>query len=85
MKSSPDLPRAQRLPTWERNLSGAVSSVFVCTAPYGRQYCKEKDRILRVSFVDVTPAQHIALYAFETLLTKVKYTRKKYVAAVRAA
>ncbi|WP_460108207.1 DUF2786 domain-containing protein [Pseudomonas sp. H1_F01] len=77
--------RTERLPTWERNLSSAVSSVFGCTALYGRQYCKEKDRILaRVSFVGVTPAQQIALYAFETLLTKVKYARKKYVAAVRA-
>lgn len=77
--------RVERLPTWERNLSGAVSSVFGCTALYGRQYCEEKDRILaRVSFVGVTPAQHIALYAFEALLTKVKYARKKYVAAVRA-
>lgn len=77
--------RVERLPTWERNLSGAVSQVFGCTALYGRQYCKEKDRIIaRVSFVGVTPAQHIALYAFEALLTKLKFARKQYVSAVRA-
>jgi hypothetical protein len=34
--------------------------------------------------VGVTPAQHIALYAFEALLTKLKFARKQYVAAVRA-
>jgi hypothetical protein len=77
--------RAERLPTWERNLSGAVSQVFGCTALYGRQYCKERDRIVaRVSFVGVTPAQHIALYAFEALLTKLIFARKQYVASVRA-
>jgi len=53
--------RTERLPTWERNLSGAVSRTFGCTA-LGQQYCKEKDRIIaRVSFVGVTPAEHIAL------------------------
>jgi hypothetical protein len=77
--------RAERLPTWERNLSGAVAHVFGCTSLYGRQYCKEKDRIIaRVSFVGVTHAQHIAMYAFEALLTKLKFARKQYVAAVRA-
>ncbi|WP_177409291.1 hypothetical protein [Pseudomonas sp. Irchel s3h9] len=60
--------RAERLPTWERNLSGAVAHVFGCTSLYGRQYCSEKDRIIaRTSFVGVTPAQHIALYAFSNV------------------
>jgi hypothetical protein len=77
--------RAERLPTWGRNLSGAVAHVFGRTSLYGRKYCKEKDRIIaRASFVGVTPAQHIALYAFEALLTKLKFARKQYVAAVRA-
>ncbi|WP_426160188.1 DUF2786 domain-containing protein [Pseudomonas sp. TSRC2-2] len=77
--------RAERLPVWERSLAGAVANVFGCTSLYGRQYCKEKDRIIaRTSFVGVTPAQHIALYAFEALLTKLKFARKQYVAAVRA-
>lgn len=77
--------RAERLPTWERNLSGAVAHVFGCTSLYGRQYCSEKDRIIaRTSFVGVTPAQHIALYAFEALLTKLKFARKEYVAMVRS-
>ena len=77
--------RAERLPTWERNLSGAVAHVFGCTSLYGRQYCKEKDRIIaRTSFVGVTPAQHIALYAFEALLIKLKFARKQYGASVRA-
>ncbi|WP_336346562.1 DUF2786 domain-containing protein [Pseudomonas monsensis] len=77
--------RVERLPAWERSLSGAVAHVFGCTSLYGRKYCKEKDRIIaRVSFVGVTPAQHIALYAFEALLTKLKFARKQYVASVRA-
>jgi len=77
--------RVERLPVWERSLSGAVAHVFGCTSLYGRKYCKEKDRIIaRVSFVGVTPAQHIALYAFEALLTKLKFARKQYVASVRA-
>jgi len=77
--------RAERLPAWERILAGAVAHVFGCTSLYGRQYCKEKNRIIaRTSFVGVTPAQHIALYAFEALLTKLKFARKQYVAAVRA-
>ena len=77
--------RVERLPTWERNLSGAVAHVFGCTSLYGRQYCKENDRIIaRVSFVGVTPAQHIALYAFEALLTKLRFARKQYIASVRA-
>lgn len=77
--------RVERLPAWERSLSAAVAYVFGCTSLYGRNYCKEKDRIIaRASFVGVTPAQHIALYAFEALLTKLKFARKQYVAAVRA-
>lgn len=74
--------RAERLPAWERererNLSGAVAHVFGCTSLYGRQYCSEKDRIIaRTSFVGVTPAQHTTLYAFEALLTKLKFARKE--------
>lgn len=66
-------------------MAGAVAHVFGCTSLYGRKYCGEKDRIIaRSSFVGVTPAQHIALYAFEALLTKLKFARKEYVAAVRA-
>ncbi|POA26371.1 MULTISPECIES: DUF2786 domain-containing protein [unclassified Pseudomonas] len=77
--------RAERLAVWERSLAGAVANVFGCTSLYCRQYCSEKDRVIaRTSFVGVTPAQHIALYAFEALLIKLKFARKEYVAAVRA-
>jgi hypothetical protein len=77
--------RAERLPVWERSLAGAVAHVFGCTSLYCRQYCKEKARIIaRTSFVGVTPSQHIALYAFEALLTKLKFARKEYVAMVRS-
>lgn len=77
--------RAERLPAWERNLSAAVAHVFGCTSLRKCQWDAAKNRIVaRASFVGVTPAQHIALYAFETLLTKLKLARKEYAAAVRA-
>ncbi|WP_454839660.1 DUF2786 domain-containing protein [Pseudomonas hormoni] len=77
--------RLDRLPAWERNLSAAVAQVFGCTSLRNRQWCKVKDRIVeRAAFVGVTPAQHIALYAFEALLTKLKLARKEYAAGVRS-
>jgi hypothetical protein len=77
--------RTERLPAWERNLSAAVAQVFGCTSLRSRRWCKVKDRIIeRASFVGVTPAQHIALYAFEALLTKLKLARKEYAAGVRS-
>jgi hypothetical protein len=77
--------RAERLPAWERNLSAAVAHVFGCTSLRKCRWDAAKNRIVaRASFVGVTPAQHIALYAFEALLTKLKLARKEYAAAVRA-
>ena len=38
----------------------------------------------RASFIGVTPSQHIALYAYEALLTKLKLARKQYAAGVRS-
>lgn len=77
--------RAERLPAWDRQLSAAVAEVFGCTALRARQWCRVKDRIVeRAAFVGVTPAQHIALYAYEALLTKLNLARKEYTAGVRS-
>lgn len=76
--------RNERRPMWDRQLSAAVAEVFGCTALRHRQWCKAKHRIVeRASFVGVTPAQHIALYAYEALLTKLTLARKEYAAGVR--
>lgn len=77
--------RNERRPMWDQQLSAAVAEVFGCTALRHRQWCKTKDRIVeRASFVGVTPAQHIALYAYEALLTKLTLARKEYAAGVRS-
>lgn len=77
--------RNERRPMWDRQLSGAVAEVFGCTALSSRQWCETKNRIVeRASFVGVNPAQHIALYAYETLLTKLTLARKNYASGVRS-
>lgn len=77
--------RAERQPAWVRNLGAAVADVFECTSLRNRRWCKAKHRAMEhTSFVGVTPAQHIALYAYEALLTKLTLARKEYVAGVRS-
>jgi hypothetical protein len=77
--------RNERRPVWDQHLSAAVAEVFSCSALRNRQWCKTKDRVVeRASFVGVTPAQHIALYAYEALLAKLTLARKEYAAGVRS-
>ena len=77
--------RNERRPMWDQQLSGAVAEVFSCTSLRNRQWCKTKQRVVeRASFVGVTPAQNIALYAYEALLTKLTMARKEYAAGVRS-
>ena len=77
--------RNERRPMWDQQLSGAVAEVFSCTSLRQRQWCENKRRVVeRALFVGVTPAQHIALYAYEALLTKVTLARKEYAAGVRS-
>ncbi|MBF6037757.1 DUF2786 domain-containing protein [Pseudomonas sp. P154a] len=79
------LSRTERLPAWDRHLSAAVAEVFGCTSLRTRKWCTLKNRVIeRASFVGVTPAQHIALYAYQALLTKLTLARKEYAAGVRA-
>src|SRR5471030_482955 len=77
--------RSERRPTWDQHLGAAVAEVFNCSSLRNRQWCETKRRIIeRASFVGVTPAQHIALYAYEALLTKLTLARKEYAAGVRS-
>lgn len=77
--------RNERRPMWDQQLSGAVAEVFGCTALRNRQWCNTKQRVVeRASFVGVAPAQNIALYAYEALLTKITMARKEYAAGVRS-
>ncbi|WP_223464315.1 DUF2786 domain-containing protein [Pseudomonas sp. GL-RE-26] len=77
--------RNERRPMWDQQLSGAVAEVFSCTSLRNKQWCKTKQRVVeRASFVGVTPAQNIALYAYEALLTKLTTARKEYAAGVRS-
>jgi hypothetical protein len=77
--------RIDRRPQWDQQLSAAVAEVFGCSSLRSRKWCNQKDRLVeRAMFVGVTPAQHIALYAYEALLTKLTQARKNYAAGVRA-
>ncbi len=77
--------RATRRPSWDRDLGAVVADIFGCKALSLRSWCKIKNRpVERAIFVGVTPAQHIALYAYETLLAKLTLARRDYVARVRS-
>lgn len=77
--------RTTRRPYWDRQLSAVVADVFgVESIRRWRWNVQKARREERAVFIGVLPAQHVALYAYETLLTKVKLARKAYVADVRA-
>lgn len=77
--------RNERRPAWDQQLSASVAAVFNCSSLRVREWCKAKHRVVeRASFIGVTPSQHIALYAYEALLTKLKLARKQYAAGVRS-
>lgn len=77
--------RNDRRPAWDQQLSASVAAVFNCSSLRVREWCVTKRRIVeRASFIGVTPSQHIALYAYEALLTKLKLARKQYAAGVRS-
>lgn len=76
--------RANRRPTWDRHLSGIVARVFGCRPLSYRHWCDTSGRMVeRALFVGVTPAPQIAMYAYETLLTKLTQARRDYVTRVR--
>lgn len=79
------MSRATRRPVWDRTLSAAVAKAFGCKTLRHTHWCKIKERrVERAAFVGVSPAHHIALYAYETLLAMLTQARKEYVAGVRA-
>ena len=79
------MSRATRRPIWDRQLSAMVAQVFNCKTLRYQHWCKIKGRgVERATFVGVSPSQHIALYAYETLMTKLVHARGEYIASVRA-
>ncbi|MEQ4307305.1 DUF2786 domain-containing protein [Pseudomonas syringae] len=79
------MSRAARRPLWDQQLSAVVAKVFNVKALLYTHWCEtKKNRVERAKFVGVSPAQHIALYAYETLLAKLTQARNAYVTGVRA-
>lgn len=79
------MSRAERRPLWDQHLSAVVASVFNVKSLRYKHWCNIKSRrVERATFVGVSPAQHIALYAYETLLARLTLARKEYVAGVRS-
>ena len=77
--------RAKRRPTWDQQLSIAVAEAFGCTTLRCRKWSFSKGLIIECAiFVGVSPAQSIALYAYEALHTKLTKARKEYCLAVRS-
>ena len=77
--------RAKRRPAWDQQLSIAVAEAFSCTTLRRRRWsCSENKIIECATFVGISPAQNIALYAYEALHTKLTQARKEYCSAVRS-
>ncbi|RMS79419.1 DUF2786 domain-containing protein [Pseudomonas savastanoi] len=80
------MSRATRRPLWDQQLSTVVAEVFNVKALRYTHWCEtKKNRVERAKFVGGSPAQHIALYAYETLLAKLTQARNAYVSGVRAS
>ena len=60
--------RAKRRPAWDQQLSIAVAEAFSCTTLRRRRWSGSEDKIIEcATFVGISPAQNIALYAYEAL------------------
>ena len=80
-----DLYRAKRRPAWDQQLSIAVADAFNCTTLRRRKWSPAKGQVIEcATFAGVSPAQNIALYAYESLHTKLSQARKEYCSAVRS-
>lgn len=80
-----DLYRAKRRPAWDQQLSIAVADAFNCMTLRRRKWNSTKGQVIEcATFVGVSPAQNIALYAYETLHTKLTQARKEYCSAVKS-
>ena len=77
--------RAKRRPAWDQQLSIAVADAFNCTTLRRQKWSCSKGQIIEcATFVGVSPAQNIALYAYEALHTKLTQARKAYCSSVRS-
>jgi hypothetical protein len=77
--------RITRRPTWDRQLSAIVAKAFGVRPLDVKHWHKAAGRVVaRAQFVGVTPAPQIAMYAYETLLSKLTMARREYVSQVRA-
>jgi len=77
--------RANRRPTWDRQLGAVVARAFGVRSLSLNHWCeKTKRRVERAVFVGVIPSQQIALYAYEALLTKLTLARSDYMSGVRS-
>ena len=77
--------RAKRRPAWDQQLSIAVADAFNCTTLRRRKWSQSKCQLIEcATFVGVSPAQNLALYAYEALHTKLTHARKRYCSAVRS-
>jgi len=83
-KSEAEKAAATR-PAWEKDLAGLVASAFGCRSFTFRNWCSKRLLVLERSvFVGVSPSHEIAKYAYDTLLTKVTFARKQFMADIRA-
>lgn len=79
-----DLYRAKRRPAWDQQLNIAVADAFNFTPLRRRKWSSAKEQVIEcATFVGVSPAQNIALYAYESLHRKLIRARKEYYSAVR--
>nr|WP_311138680.1 hypothetical protein [Pseudomonas amygdali] len=62
------MSRATRRPLWDQQLSAVVAKVFNVKALRYTHWCETKRIASSVRSLWGEPAQHIALYAYETLL-----------------
>ena len=77
--------RAKRRPAWDQQLSIAVAEAFSCATLRRRKWSCAKGQVIECAiFAGVSPAQNIALYAYEALHTKLTHARKVYCSAVRS-
>ncbi len=77
--------RTKRRPAWDQQLSIAVAEAFSCTALRRRTWSSAKGQVIEcATFVGISPAQDIALYAYEALHNKLTQARKAYCSAVRS-
>lgn len=76
--------RVKRRPNWDRALSKVVADTFNCqTLCRWKWHDIKMSKVEAAQFVGVSPSEHIALYAYETLLRKLTLERREYASKVR--